>query len=257
MLSIRIIPFNISVKNLNRSFHVSSINYNEISDLKARIDALKETSTISTDNNSLIDNNIMLTDEQASKLSDLDDIIKLNKQLNQADSDFVTSTDFNGNLESNLFSFEEAFPNYGKTVVQESSTDNTVEDENFGLLVRIIKNIVNTNNDVLLLVLKDKGIIAGTLDILKNYPLTTMFTLSSDVKVEDIVQHKAELESQIEVVKGQLTDLESKLANISNDLSKLSDLSDNLDKTLNFGVDLFKSIVSNQSNIDLFTSTAA
>lgn len=257
MLSIRIIPLNISVKILNRSFHVSSINYNEISDLKARIDALKETSTISTDNNSLIDNNIMLTDEQASKLSDLDDIIKLNKQLNQADSDFVTSTDFNGNLESNLFSFEEAFPNYGKTVVQESSTDNTVEDENFGLLVRIIKNIVNTNNDVLLLVLKDKGIIAGTLDILKNYPLTTMFTLSSDVKVEDIVQHKAELESQIEVVKGQLTDLESKVANISNDLSKLSDLSDNLDKTLNFGVDLFKSIVSNQSNIDLFTSTAA
>lgn len=266
MLSVRIIPFNISVKSLNRSFHVSSINYNEISDLKARIDALKETSTISTDNNSLIDTNIMLTDEQASKLLNLDEIIKLNKQLNQADSapqEFVTSTDFNGNLESNLSSFEEAFPNYGKTVVQESTTtpqDNAIapqEDEKLGLLVRIIKNIVNTNNDVLLLVLKDKGIIAGTLDILKNYPLTTMFTLSSNVKVENIVQHKAELDSQIEVLKGQLTDLESKVANNSNDLSKLSDLSDKLDKTLNIGVDLFKSIVSNQSNIDLFTSTAA
>lgn len=257
MLNFRKIPFNISIKTFNRSFHISSINYNEISDLKARIEALKETNTISTDNNNLNNDKIMLTDEQASKLSDLDDIIKLNKQINQTDSGIISSTDFNNNLESNLSSFEEAFPNYGKTVVQESITDNTVVDEKLGLLVRIIKNIVNTNNDILLHVLKDKGIIAGTLDILKNYPLTTMFTLNSNVKVEDIVQHKAELESQIEVLKGQLKDLESKVTNNSNDLSKLTDLSDKIDNTLNIGVDLFKFIVSNQSNIDLLTSTAA
>lgn len=96
MLNFRIIPFNISIKTFNRSFHISSINYNEISDLKARIEALKETSTISTDNNNLNDNNIMLTDEQASKLNDLDDIIKLNKQINQADSGIISSVSFLG-----------------------------------------------------------------------------------------------------------------------------------------------------------------
>lgn len=244
MLNIRIIPFYLSIKCFNRSFHISSINYNEILDLKARIDALKNTSTISTDNNkpySSIDKvaqHILLTDEQASKISDLDDFIKLNKQFNLADYAFLSSTDLNNT----------------KTVV----------DEKLSLLVSIIKNIVNVNaaqHDILLHILKDKGIFAGILDILNLYPLTPIYTINS--KVEHIVKHKAELETQIEVLKGQLKDFESKIANMSygtnaiNSLSKLTVFSDRIDKTLNNGIDLFKFIVSNQSNIDLFTSTAA
>lgn len=244
MLNIRIIPFYLSIKCFNRSFHISSINYNEILDLKARIDALKNTSTISTDNNkpySSIDKvaqHILLTDEQASKISDLDDFIKLNKQFNLADYAFLSSTDLNNT----------------KTVV----------DEKLSLLVSIIKNIVNVNaaqHDILLHILKDKGIFAGILDILNLYPLTPIYTINS--KVEHIVKHKAELETQIEVLKGQLKDFESKIANMSygtnaiNSLSKLTVFSDRRDKTLNNGIDLFKFIVSNQSNIDLFTSTAA
>ena len=102
MLNIRIIPFTISIKSFNRSFHISSINYNKISDLKAGIDALKETSTkrSAQNTNNLNDHNIMLTDKQASKLSDLDGIIKLNKQINQAKSGIISSTDFNNKLES-------------------------------------------------------------------------------------------------------------------------------------------------------------
>ena len=243
MLNIRIMPLIISIKSLSRSFHASSTHYNEddILDLKARIDALKETSAIKTDSNNISDN-ILLTEEQVSKLSNLDDIIKLSKQNFDSKTQGNTgssfsSTELDSNLVSEMSTFEEAFPNYGQTVEQNSTavpTANAVTDENLGLLVRIIKNIVNTNNDILLQVLKEKGIIAGTLDILKHYPLTTIFSLNSNVTAENITQHKAELESQIEFLKGQLRDIDSKVAKNSNDLSKLTDLSDKIDNTLMF-----------------------
>nr|YP_010697884.1 hypothetical protein P1Q19_mgp14 [Fuscoporia viticola]WCF76845.1 hypothetical protein [Fuscoporia viticola] len=203
------IPLNISIKTFNRSFHISSINYNEddMSDLKARIEALKESSNISTDNNS---DDIMLTEEQAFKLNNLDGIIQSQKGIlnNQKDSEFhLSSTGLNDNLQSEMSSFEEGLPNYGKTEVQESISNNTVADEKLGLFKLNAGDIVSNQNNIDLLT-RTAALIGPFLayrGLLRTYvsavdPIASNFTPNNINEYNDIVKRRSLLVNKFNIV---------------------------------------------------------
>jgi antitoxin component HigA of HigAB toxin-antitoxin module len=260
---------NINLKaNFNqiRLFHSCLVNKSD-EELKKRINSLNslnlgseaESQSVNLNEELNLNDSIILTDTQAETLEKTVEILK---ELHLNSDNFSEKDRKFQEIQSNISTFEEADPNFGKNDNDSTTSKATFNEsendiENSDVLKDIsgfISKLTKVDSEEISSVLKDNGLIKE-LQILANNTNTKEILAEKNIDISD---------SELIAVKEQISELEEKCIKISadvssvkNDLTEIQDISKKTDTGLEVSKNALDFFIKNQSNLNMIIGTTA